>query len=183
MDLRKLVRIPPDQEVTDALFEFAEQCDADDFASEADMEDAVVKFLKKKHFSVRNQVDCDGKKTTEEKQHVTCSLKGEYRIDIVVRTKNGYYPIELKFNEHSESELEEDVKKIAHYKKHYSDINDGRVFLITNKAESSPWKTELTKSPKNSDYSYVLMESKTEKKEPNAISFKDRWTQKTIKML
>lgn len=170
---------PTNKDVDDALFAFLHSCDGDDFENEKDLENALLKYLcDTKKYQAKSQVACDGKDDSKDGHVVKEFAKaGEQVIDIVIKTIDGYYPVELKFEENSESELKEDVAKISFYKKHYSDINDGCVLLLTSKA-NCPWQEDLSKAPQNDKYSYVLMGTKTNTKEENAISFKERWDAK-----
>ena len=170
--------IPTNKGVDNSLFDFLHICNGDDFGKEKDLENALLEYLcKTKKFLAKSQVACDGELPSNEKELKEFAQAGEKVIDIVVKTTDGYYPIELKFEENSESELKEDRRKIKFYQNHYSDINDGCVLLLTSQ-ENCPWQQYLKKSPKNDKYSYVLMSGGEISKEENAVSFKNRWDSK-----
>jgi len=120
-------------------------CDGNDFANEDEFRDALVEELFDSGYRVKTEykIDADPR-----------SGKDYWLIDIMVQTdQNELVPIELKFNEESVQEIQEDIEKIIYLQENYIHMKRGYVILLTN-VNPSKYENQL-KATINPSYRYA----------------------------
>lgn len=126
---------------------------------------------------VKNQVECDSEEGKDEDY---------YLVDLVIKTSNGYFPIEIKHViSATEDNINDDFDKLDFYSRHYCDIPAGLFIYYTDKEKDALTKdlirVENILEKKKSNFYYKIIMRDNSRYEPSkAISFADRWKAKEM---
>lgn len=127
---------------------------------------------------VKNQVVCDSEVKKNE---------DFYLIDLVIKTSNGYFPIEIKHVVSATKEnIKDDMKKLDFYTRHYSDMPVGLFVYYTDKERDALTKglirvQNILDKKKSNFYYRIIMRDSNKYNSYDAISFDERWEAKEMK--
>jgi len=113
------------------------------YKDEADMRSHLAAGLKREGFDV------------DEEREVTMADKSVLRPDIIVYVQDKCIPIELKYNNTSLGEYEEDEKKCNRYLKEFIDVYDAYCIFVSNKVHRDYRPDEWAECDGNSKYHYL----------------------------
>ena len=152
---------------------------ADKYDVEKDVEEDLLLWIQNglMEIIVKNQVECDSEDSKKDDYYV---------IDLVVKTLNGYFPIEIKHViSATEQNIKDDLGKLDFYSRHYYDMPVG-LFIYYSDKEKDPLTNGLLCVPnildnKKSHFYYrIVMRDYSKYDASKAIRFTDRWNAKEM---
>lgn len=152
---------------------------ADKYDIEKDVEEDLLLWIACgiQETIIKNQVPSDSEKGKDE---------NFYLIDLVIKTSNGYFPIEIKHViSATEDNISDDFKKLDFYTRHYSDMPAGLFIYYTDKEMDTLTKglvrVQNILDVKKSNFYYKIIKRDSSRYDASkAISFDERWNAKEI---
>ena len=133
------------QTIQQLIEQFVNTYDMSSFQDEAHFRTALSGFLSSNRVPNQEEVDVEIKGV------------GRYRCDIVARMGDEFIPIELKLNNTSIEEYEEDEKKSQQYVDVFPDVHYAFCVFVSNIEYVGYYQGQWRKCANGSEYQYLVL--------------------------